>query len=211
MVPDRSMRRGRGRPPGPPVDVERRRELLLDAAERAVRRRGSDVGLAEVAAEAGLTRSAVYAAFRARDPLIDALAARHSRVIVERLSTVLAAVSDPREQTRAAIDILAAWFDDEPHLARLLMRRLNRAGADDSGGVVVTAVAAALRDGFVRRGRAPVAAQTWAHALVGAVSATVGWWATSRSVTRAELVDQLTDLVWSGFAGVDDADSGTAP
>lgn len=208
MVPGRSTRRGRGRPPGPPVDVEHRRELLLDAAERAVRRRGSDVGLAEVAAEAGLTRSAVYAAFRARDPLIDALAARHSRVIVDRLSTVLAAVSDPREQTRAAIDILAAWFDDEPHLARLLMRRLNRA---DDGGVVVTAVAAALRDGFVRRGRAPVAAQTWAHALVGAVSATVGWWATSRPVTRAELVDQLTDLVWSGFAGVDDADSGTAP
>lgn len=210
MGAESAARRGRGRPPGPPLDTGRRREVLLDAAERAVRRHGTDVGLAEVAAEAGLTRSAVYAAFRARDALIDALAVRHSRGIVDRLTAVLADISEPREQTRAAIDILAAWFDEEPQLARLLLRRLNRTGVGGTG-IVITAVAAALREGFIDRGRSPVAAQTWAHALVGAVSATVGWWSTTRTIPRADLVDQLTDLVWSGFAGVDGGTPGTAP
>ncbi|MEO9328913.1 TetR/AcrR family transcriptional regulator [Gordonia aurantiaca] len=198
-------RRGRGRPPGPPVDIAARREQLLDAAEAAIRRSGAAVGLAEVAREAGLTRSAVYAAFADRDAVLAALAARHARRIVERLAGVIEGIPDPAEQTRAAIDILAAWFDDEPELAPLLAGRLDQAGG--RSGAIVTSVADTLRAGFRARGADDSPADSWAHALVGAVSSAVTWWSRSHAIPRETLVDHLHRLIWSGFEGA----GGAAP
>ncbi len=202
MSEQNSVRRRRGRPPGPPVDQQRRREQLLDAAETAIRGSGPDVGLGEVAAAAGLTRSAVYASFADRGALLDALAQRHAGQIVDELVEIAAGTSDPAEQTRAAIDILAGWFDDEPALARSLAGHLLPT-APASTSLVVSSLTAILVEGFRSRGRDESPAQTWAHALVGAVSATIAWWSKTRTISRAELVDHLFLLVWSGFAGVD--------
>ncbi len=195
-----STRRGRGRPPGPPVDLDARREMLLDAAEATIRQSGAAVGLAEVAKAAGLTRSAVYAAFNDRDGVVDALATRHARRIVERLTSVVGGTADPAEQTRAAIDILAAWFDDEPQLAHLLTGRLDQT-AENTPGAIVETVADILRAGFRARGADDSPAEPWAYALVGAVSSAVGWWSRTRSIPRADLVDHLHRLIWSGFEG----------
>ncbi|NDK91886.1 TetR/AcrR family transcriptional regulator [Gordonia desulfuricans] len=202
MPEEMSLRRGRGRPPGPPVDPARRREELLDAAERAIRVSGRpDVGLADIASAAGLTRSAVYAVFSDRSAVMEALARRHADIILRRLAAIVNGVTDPAEQTRAAIDILARWFDDEPALARALTGRLDRPAATDDGLIVGT-VADILRDGFIRRGGDPASAEPWAHALVGAVATTVGWWAQTRTMSREQIVDHLFLLVWAGFSGV---------
>lgn len=175
---------------------------MLDAAEAAIRESGAAVGLAEVAATAGLTRSAVYAAFADRDAVIDALAHRHARAIIARLGEILADVDDPMEQTRASLDILASWFDDEPVLARLLAGRLDgpvRAG----GGVIVSAIADILRAGFRARGGDEAAAEPWAHALVGAVASTIAWWSETRTMSRGQVVEYLFVLVWGGFSGAE--------
>lgn len=194
-------RRRRGRPPGPGVDPQERRRQLLDAAEAAFRTRGPDVGLADVAAQAGLTRSAVYASFTDRNALLDALASRHARLIVEQIVTIAGGVDDPAQQTRAAIDVLAAWFEDEPELARVLSAHLLPVAPTD--GMVIGALTDILATGFTSRGRDPDPARTWAHALVGAISSTVTWWSASRTISREELVDHLFLLIWSGFSGID--------
>lgn len=193
-------RRGRGRPPGPAVDPQQRREELLDAAERAVRSSGIDVALADIAAEAHLTRSAVYAAFVDRDALIDALAQRHSAKLIERLAQIPQEVSDPREQTRASIELLAVWFDDDPALARLLADRID-APREGGSGVIARALADILRAGFAARNRDAAGAEPWAHFLIGGIGGGVRWWTRARVMTRDELVDHLTDLVWEGFSG----------
>lgn len=195
-----AQRRSRGRPPGPPLDLERRRTDLLDAAEDAIRAIGPHVGLGEVAKIAGLSRSAVYAAFADRDALLDGLAARQSGRIVDRLDAVLTTVDDPRDQTRAAIDILADWFETEPVLAPLLSARLS--AADGTRGSILNALVRILRDGFAARGADGAAAEPWAHAIMGAVSAAVGWWSRTTTMSRADLVEHLTDLIWAGFSGV---------
>ncbi len=60
-----------------------------------------------------------------------------------------------------------------------------------------------LVGGFTSRGRDPGPAQTWAHALVGAISSTITWWSATRTITRDEVVDNLFLLIWSGFSGMD--------
>ncbi|MFW0790564.1 TetR family transcriptional regulator [Gordonia sp. CPCC 205333] len=199
----RSGRRGRGRPPGPPVDADARRDALLDAAEAAITATGPDVGLAEIAATAGLTRSAVYAAFDDRDALLTALAQRHSMIIVDRMTRILADPADPRAQIRASIDILAQWFEDQPRVARLLFGRLNAARGDQPS-FVISSLASILANGFASRGLDPAPAPTWARGVIGAVSATIVWWSEDHSIGRAEVVDHLTSLVWGGFAGAGD-------
>ncbi|GAA3964960.1 TetR/AcrR family transcriptional regulator [Gordonia caeni] len=192
-------RRGRGRPPGPAVDPAQRREALLDAAEQAIAESGTQVSLAQVAVAAGLTRSAVYAAFADRDDLLSALARRHSERIVQRLQEAAALDASPREQTRAAVDVLAGWFQDNPELARLLDQRVAGDHLHHSYGA--EAVAAILYMGFRARGLDPAPAATWAQGLIGAVSGAVRWWTHTQTVSRDELVDHLTTLIWSGFSG----------
>lgn len=194
-------KRGRGRPPGPPVDAELRREQLLDAAETAIRRSGSGVGLAEVATEAGLTRSAVYAAFADRDALIDALAQRHAKATVARLLAIVGSIEDSYEQTRASVDVLAGWFEDEPVLAPLLVGRMNRARTD-RGSIIISSLVDILRLGFTTRDTDPAPAEPWAYALVGAVSTTMDWWSRTRTLSRTEVVDHVTALIWGGFSAI---------
>ncbi|WP_234353882.1 TetR/AcrR family transcriptional regulator [Gordonia iterans] len=192
-------RRGRGRPPGPAVDPADRRETLLDAAEAAIAAAGAQVTLAQVAETAGLTRSAVYAAFADREALLSALARRHSERLVDRLRATVALDAEPRAQTRAAVDLLARWFEENPELARLLDQRTDGDQLHRSYGA--EAVTAVLDAGFRARGLDPTPAATWAQGLIGAVSAAVRWWVHTQTVSRDELVDHLTDLIWFGFAG----------
>lgn len=202
---EESPRRGRGRPPGPPVDPEQRRTTLLDAAEQAIAEAGPEVSLAQVAVAAGLTRSAVYAAFADRDALIAALAKRHSQRIVQRLWAVTSEIEDPREQVRASVDVLAAWFEENPGLAALLDRYEDRRTADgERRSFVATALGEILTAGFQARGLDPAPAQTWAQGLIGAVSSAVRWWSQTRSIPKDELVEHLTSLIWSGFSGAGD-------
>ena len=111
-------------------------------------------------------------------------------------------IADPAEQTRAAIDILAGWFEDEPQLAQALSGHLLPT-APLSDTAVVAAITGILSEGFAARGRDTAPAPTWAHALVGAMSSTITWWSATRTISREQVVDHLFLLVWSGFSGID--------
>lgn len=194
-----SARRSRGRPPGPGVDIDSRREELLDAAELEIAGHGSDFGLAGVAKRAGLTRSAVYAAFTDRDDLLTALTRRHANRITADMAAVLNEVKDPRVQTRATVDVLARWMEDNPQLSAVLAPRM-QAGVGDSQVTgfleYIFDIAFTQIDGN-RRAAAP-----WARAVIGAIWTAVQWWSETRTMERGELVDHVTDLIWEGFSGV---------
>ncbi|WP_081906865.1 MULTISPECIES: TetR/AcrR family transcriptional regulator [Actinomycetes] len=196
---DGSARRSRGRPPGPGVDPGARREELLDAAEAEIIENGVDFGLAGVAKRAGLTRSAVYAAFADRSDLLAALAQRHTQNLVLEVGTMVNALHDPKEQTRSVIDILARWMEDNSKLAAVLAPRMQvGVGSAEVTGFIEKVLHIAL----TQLGADARASGPWAPALVGAIWAAVEWWSKSPTMDRAELVDHITSLIWAGFAGV---------
>ena len=45
-------------------------------------------------------------------------------------------------------------------------------------------------------------AEAWGHGVVGMVSTAVDWWVDRPVLPRRRLVEYLTDLLWTGFAGV---------
>lgn len=193
-----SPRRPPGRPQGSHVDAHQRREELLDAAERSLRSRGPDLSLVDVAREAGLTRSALYAAFPDKEALVTALAQRQAQRIIGEVSGIVASTAGPREQTRAAVHCFCTWVEAEPEISAALSAGLSSAAVfDELAGWLEGILTAAFDqlDGDRR------AAGPWARALLGAVSASVFWWQRDRTVERDELVEHLTALIWSGFAG----------
>jgi TetR/AcrR family acrAB operon transcriptional repressor len=93
------------------------REALIDAAERAFRRRGvTRTSLADVAAEAGMTRGAIYWHFRDKAELLDAMCSRTMLPMDAALAqAACAAPADPLGTLRAlAVDALQRLARD-PH------------------------------------------------------------------------------------------------
>ena len=220
-------KRGRGRPPGPPVDPEVRREELLDAAERAIRKTGRDVSMADVAAEAGLTRSAVYAAFADRATILAAVTKRFEQRALARFAESLGRQATVDEDTtdlyldsfgrtsrpglsttagllRAMIDAWAAFYQQDPELALTIEEATLRNGLDPASLAGVTAL---LQRGFDEYGiDRPGQAETWAVGIHGAARMVLRHWAQSPVETRPSrdaVVDHVTSLLWQGTSVFD--------
>lgn len=190
-------KRGRGRPAGSRVDPDERRALLLDAAERAIREKGPNVGLGDVAAEAGFGRSAVYAMYPTRDALLVALSERTARTLLADITRRAEGSSDLRQRMALFFDVVCGWISEEPEIHRAL-------NTDPSTGVfeqLATAVEFMLTAAFAADARTPAAAP-WSRAIVGSAVSAAEWWCRTKTITRAQLVEHLTALCWEGGAAL---------
>jgi AcrR family transcriptional regulator len=165
------------------------REALLDCAEQLFAERGfGGIGLAEVAAGAGLGKSSLFNHFRTKTQLYAAIMARLLSRIEAELTAALAAGGPPVERLErwlgALVDVLAA----HPSYARLLLRTLfedEELGSDlpeakEANATLRRIVGSALRllregmgTGELRTASAP-------HALHALLGATVHHFATGR-------------------------------
>ncbi|OBG86812.1 TetR family transcriptional regulator [Mycobacterium sp. NS-7484] len=196
-------RRGRGRPAGPGVDIAQRRSDLLDAAERAIRAHGPDVGIAEVAKEAGFVRSAVYAVFPNRAAILSALGERQARRLLIEITERADGSVDLRRRMWLFFDVICGWMQDDPNLYRAL--GMHAASGDEMPGIfdeLAAAVEAMLRLSLAAGGADTAAAAPWARAIVGSAMVSAQWWIRDSDMPRAELVEHLTTLCWDGGAAL---------
>ncbi len=188
---------------------EQRRQELLDAAERVVMRDGPDASMNAIAAEAGVTKPILYRHFGDKQGLYQVLAERHIQTLLAQARAALSGPGDWRARTEAAIDVYLALIEDSPQLYRFLMHRaavdspeiasqvavfLRRLG-DELGEGISREAGAGCPDGAPNL---PMFA-AWGHGIVGMIHAAGDWWLDRRLVPRADLVRQLTDLLWGAL------------
>lgn len=182
-----------------------RREELLDAAVVAIRREGADVSMEDIAHEAGITKPILYANFGDKAGLADALAKRFTRDLIARFGEVWATTDDTRERVLRAIDAWVGFIESDPHIYRFLSegsfgagRRLeDRRLVSDLGVVVARALGEWLRE----QGADSGPAEPWAYGVLGMVHVTTEWWLQRQTLSRTDLVEYMTDLLWTGFSG----------
>ncbi|MEZ0363227.1 TetR family transcriptional regulator [Mycobacterium sp. pUA109] len=191
-------KRGRGRPVGSRVDPAQRRAALLDAAERAIRDHGPDVGIVEIAGAAGFVRSAVYAMFPNRDALLAALSQRTAHRLLAEISTRAEGSLDLRQRMALFFDVLCGWMAAEPHL----YRALNAAAPTSVFEELAGAVEFMLISSFDGADPRVAAAAPWARAIVGSAVAAGEWWCRTAAMSQADLVEHLTALCWEGGAAL---------
>lgn len=188
-----------------------RREEFLDAADQAIRQEGPGVTMADVAAAAGVTKPVLYRYVSDKGDLVQALAQRYA----SRLETLLdegTDAPDPRQMIHRTIDAYLTFIESEPSIYTFLVHRaptdspgaaayLHRFTAqlaDRISGIVAVELAAA--------GKETAGAQAFAHGIVGMVQSAGEWWLSGMheegAMTREQLVDHLTRLLWTGLAGL---------
>jgi AcrR family transcriptional regulator len=194
-----------------------RREQLVDAALAAVGRYGAGVGMEEIAAEAGTSKTVVYRHFADRTDLYVAVCGRVAAALLTELRAAMAGSDSPRGTLAAAIETYLAFIEADPELYRFVVhaaptdRPVDADPISSLSDLVGEEAAAMLTDALRRSGRGPDAAQPWGHGVIGMVRAAADWWLRAgRPMLRAELAAHLTDLAWAGLAGVVTTPAGTS-
>jgi AcrR family transcriptional regulator len=185
-----------------------RREQLVDATLAAVGRHGAGVGMDEIAAEAGTSKTVVYRHFADRSELYVAVCGRVAGQLLPKLREAMESSDHPRQMTAAAIETYLAFLEADPEVYRFVV---TQHPADPSGADPISSLADLVGDqaaalmavALEQAGRDPAAAGAWGHGLVGLVRSAADWWLRSeRPMLRGELAAHLTDLAWAGLSGV---------
>jgi AcrR family transcriptional regulator len=193
-----------GRPAGRTSDdgVIADRETLLAAAERLIRKRGPDVSLDAIAAEAGVTKPILYRGVGDRDALVNALALRLATRMAEQVAHRIERADGPRD----ALERLVGGYLEHAAEDRHLYLYVTAGGASEDR----VAQSLQLADGAARqfaeriaayraaRGADPSVATVWAYGLVGALHFVTLWWLRDEAVDRDEVTAHITELLWSG-------------
>jgi AcrR family transcriptional regulator len=186
--------------------VERRAELL-DACVRAIREHGHEVSMAQLAAEAGVTRPVLYDAFGDRAGVAAALVARYGIEVDQALGSSFGKSITLRDALVEGIEFFVRFIEREPDVFRFLEAA---AAAPDQIGLMERSISVRLGEvlsGALRTvGGDPNMGPTWAHALLGMVFAAVEWWSAERSVSRRALVVHLESFMSGALASAGIAD-----
>ena len=186
-----------------------RRDELVEATLAAVAKHGPGVGMDEIAAEAGTSKTVVYRHFADRSELYVAVCNRVASQLLPKLRAAIeAGSSHPRTMIAAAIDTYLAFIEADPGLYRFVVDQhvLDRPSSDplDSlSSLVGEQAAAAISVALHQSGHDPAAAGPWGHGVVGLVRSAADWWLRAeRPMLRGELAAHLTHLAWTGLSGV---------
>jgi AcrR family transcriptional regulator len=185
-----------------------RKVELVGAAVEAVRRAGPDFAVDDVARSAGVSKTVIYRYFTDKDELINAVLERISTaILLPRLLGELAVErADDRARLHSMIGAFVQLIEDEPALYRFAYAQAGRSGRADLVAATEHEIAQALGKLMAERlahaGRPIEPAMTWAYGVVGMVQLAAHWWAGSRLVSPADLVDQLTGLAYGGLGAL---------
>ncbi len=185
-----------------------RREQLVDAALAAVSRHGAGVGMDEIAATAGTSKTVVYRHFSDRGELHTAVCTRVAGQLTDTLRAAMQSSEHPRGMLAAAIDAYLAFLEADPEVYRFVVSRQPSSPADGDpittlSDLVGDQAAAVVATALERAGADVTPAAPWGHGVVGLVRSAADWWLRAeRPMLRSDLAAHLTDLAWAGLSGV---------
>lgn len=157
-----------------------------------------------IAQAAGVSKPILYRHFGDREGLVEALAERFVGELAERLAEILASEPDPVEMLRRSIATYVETIEEDPSLYRFLTSRIPPRGAALSTLVdrLAAVIARTLAEAFRAAELDTAPARPWSYGIVGMVHLAGDDWVARPAIPRAELVDDLTRLLWDGIGGV---------
>jgi len=185
--------------------VERRTELV-DGALDAIRRRGRDVSMDEIAAEIGVSKTVLYRYFVDKNDLTTAVMMRFTQTtLIPNMAAALSANLDGFDLTREVIRVYVETVAAEPEPYRFVMANSSASKNKviaDSEQIIARMLAVMLRQRMKRAGMDTQGVEPWAFLIVGGVQLATHSWMSNPRMTSAALIDYLTMLCWSALCGI---------
>lgn len=185
--------------------VERRNELV-DGTLEAIRRRGSNVSMDEIAAEIGVSKTVLYRYFVDKNDLTTAVMMRFAQTtLIPNMAAALSSNLDGYALTREIIRVYVETVAAEPEPYRFVMAN-NSAGKTKavatSEQIIARMLAVMLRRRMAEVGMDTGGVEPWAYHTVGGVQLATHSWMSNHRMSADELIDYLTMLSWSALCGI---------
>ena len=185
--------------------VERRNELV-DGTLEAIRRRGSNVSMDEIAAEIGVSKTVLYRYFVDKNDLTTAVMMRFAQTtLIPNMAAALSSNLDGYELTREIIRVYVETVasEPEPYMFVMANNSASKSKAVANSEQIIARMLgghAAPPDG--RGGYGHRRAAAWAFHTVGGVQLATHSWMSDPRMSSDELIDYLTMLSWSALCGI---------
>ena len=188
--------------------VERRTELV-DGALEAIRQRGRDVSMDEIAAEIGVSKTVLYRYFVDKNDLTTAVMMRFAQTtLIPNMAAALSSNLDGFDLTREIIRVYVETVASEPEPYRFVMANgsasKNKVVAD-SERIIARMLAVMLRRRMQLVGMDTHGVEPWSYLIVGGVQLATHSWMSNQRTTSDELIDYLTMLCWNALCGIVEA------
>ena len=185
--------------------VERRTELV-DGALDAIRRRGRDVSMDEIAAEIGVSKTVLYRYFVDKNDLTTAVMMRFTQTtLIPNMAAALSTNLDGFDLTREIIRVYVETVAAEPEPYRFVMANSSASKNKviaDSEQIIARMLAVMLRQRMKQVGMDTQGVEPWAYLIVGGVQLATHSWMSNPRMSAEELIDYLTMLCWSALCGI---------
>jgi AcrR family transcriptional regulator len=176
-----------------------RRGELIEAVLVAVRQRGPDIGMDDVAAVSDIAKPVFYRYFEDKADLYLSVGREAAERLVAEVVSAVEQQRAPRAMLEAGIEAFLAGVEADPEVYRfVLQRRAPATAVGDYGAVVGRHISRLMGDLLRERGLDSGVAEPWGFAIVGAVRAAAERWLEEPTMSRAALATALTDLLWAG-------------
>jgi AcrR family transcriptional regulator len=186
---------------------ETRRGELIQAVLAAVADRGPAVGMDDISAASGIAKPVFYRYFADKSDLFVAVGQAVAESVVAEVTAAIDRADTPRGKLEAGIDAYIATIEANPSLYRFVAAHPASAGRGGTGDILgdyattVGVHAARVIGEFMRAaGLDSGAAEPYGFGIVGMVRAATDHWLEQPTMSRADLVRYLTDMVWRGMS-----------
>lgn len=185
--------------------VERRTELV-DGALDAIRRRGRDISMDEIAAEIGVSKTVLYRYFVDKNDLTTAVMMRFAQTtLIPNMAAALSSNLDGFDLTREVIRVYVETVAAEPEPYRFVMANSSASKnkvVANSEQIIARMLAVMLRRRMHVAGMDTAGVEPWAFLIVGGVQQATHSWMSNPRMSSDELIDYLTMLCWSALCGI---------
>lgn len=180
---------------------ERRAELVR-AAVRAIDALGPDASVADIAAEAGVSKPVLYRYFADKSELHAAVGAWGTELVLERVISAVLVPAPARDRITAGVTAYLDTIAEHPQAFLLLTRQHTGRDPLAAGKDLIAArLSRMLGDALRLLGGDAGAAEPWAHAIVGLGSSVGQWWLERRTMSRTAAAGYLGEFVWHALSG----------
>jgi AcrR family transcriptional regulator len=187
---------------------EARRAEFVEATIRAVAKHGPDVGMDEIAAEAGVSKPVLYRHFADKSDLYVAVGQRGTALLMDRLGPAIDLEGPIRDRIKGIVDAYLTVIEENPNLYRFVVRGsftdrpVEQDVVTEDKALIAASLARLLGDYLRAFDMDSGGAEPWAHALVGMVQNAGDWWLDRQSMTRQALSEYLATIIWHAIDGL---------
>ncbi|BBZ65665.1 TetR family transcriptional regulator [Mycolicibacterium insubricum] len=185
--------------------VDRRNELV-DGTLEAIRQRGRDVSMDEIAAEIGVSKTVLYRYFVDKNDLTTAVMMRFAQTtLIPNMAAALSAHLDGYDLVREIIRVYVETVAAEPEIYPFVFANSSASKSKviaDSERIIAGMLTVMFRRRMQDFGMDTKGVEPWAYMIVGGVQLATHSWMSHRRMSSDELIDYLTMMAWSSLCGI---------